>query len=546
MAHAAAAAQVPPQNIEVEESVLGALMVAAPTLERVIDEVRLRAGDFYLDKHRLIFECICELHRSSAAVDELTVSHALDDAGQLDAAGGRHYISELAAKVPAAANAKHYAEIILDCALRREKQRIGLELTNGLLPADAMTQLLALETRAAEGVGDGVRTVTFDGVETERVRWLWEGRIPLGMLTLLVGDPGLGKSLLTARLAGWVSKAGGDVLLLSAEDHKAATIRPRLETVGADLARVHALEVRRDGIDEGIALPDDGAELQRIAEAKGARLVVVDPLMAHLPESVNSWRDQSVRRALAPLHRLAEDLQCAVVIVAHLNKAKGADATHRTGGSIAIPAAVRSALLLARDPEDPEPEIGAQRVLAHFKCNVAPLAETLTATIETAEVDGGHEAPRLDLVGTSTASAADLLDAPTEEARTERDEAIEFLEAELAEGPKPTHEVTDAARGQIAPRTLTRAKADLGVISTKDGLNGGWRWRLPKDATVPEPPVKDASEWQGCQGDISEVAPFDQQANWLEDQGEKEGQGCHPSEIGTLDAAAPADEEAPA
>ncbi len=533
-----AATHVPPQNIEAEESVLGAMLVAEPTLTRVIDEVKLNAADFYLDKHREIFDSIATLYRSGAPVDEVTVSHALGEAEKLEKAGGRHYVSELAAKVPAAANAKHYAEIVLDCSLQEAKRKIGMNLTNGLPPDEAIEQLAALKIRAAEGVGDGVRTVTFAGVETERVRWLWEGRIPLGMLTLLVGDPGLGKSLLTALLSGWVSKAGGDVLLLSAEDHKAATIRPRLEAVGADLERVHALEVRRDGIDEGIALPDDGAELQRIAEEKKAKLVIVDPLMAHLPESVNSWRDQSVRRALAPLHRLAEDLRCAVVIVAHLNKAKGADATHRTGGSIAIPAAVRSALLLARDPEDPEPETGSQRVLAHFKCNVAPQAETLTAAIQTVQVDGGHEAPQIEIVGTSTVSAADLLDAPTDEARTERDEAIEFLEAELDEGPRPTQEIKTAARAaHISDRTLARAKADLGVKSTKDGLNGGWRWRLPKDASEPNRAAKTASDWQGCQGDISEVAHFDQQAISLLKEGAEEGQGCHPEEIGSLDPA---------
>lgn len=497
--------------------------------------MRLHRDDFYLDKHKAIFDAIVELHQGDKPVDDLTVCHALEQASKLDDAGGRHYVSELAAKVPAAANAKHYAGIVLDCSLQRAKRDVGLNLTNGLAPADAMEQLAAIEARAAEGAGDGVRTVTFDTVSTERVSWLWEGRIPRGMLTLLVGDPGLGKSLLTANLAGLVSKAGGDVILLSAEDHKAATIRPRLEAVDAALDRVHALEVRRDGIDEGIALPDDGPELQRIAEAKGAKLVIVDPLMAHLPESVNSWRDQSVRRALAPLHRLAEDLRCAVVIVAHLNKAKGADATHRTGGSIAIPAAVRSALLLARDPEDPEPDTGSQRVLAHFKCNVAPQAETLTAEIETVEVDGGHEAPRIELVGTSTVSAADLLDAPTEEIRTERDEAIEFLEAELAEGPRPTKEIRDAARAaHIADRTLTRAKAELGIKSTKDGLNGGWRWRLPKDATDREHEGEEGEGWQGCQSDISEVAPFDQQADSLLDVGGDKGQGGQARDIGTL------------
>src|SRR5690242_7127754 len=103
------ATHVPPQNIEAEESVLGAMLVAESTLTRVIDEVKLHRSDFYLDKHREIFEAVHDLYAGSQPVDELSVSEALTQRNKIDAAGGRHYISELAAKVPAAANAKHYA-----------------------------------------------------------------------------------------------------------------------------------------------------------------------------------------------------------------------------------------------------------------------------------------------------------------------------------------------------------------------------------------------------------------------------------------------------
>jgi replicative DNA helicase len=119
---------VPPQNIEAEESVLGAMLVAEPTLTRVIDEVKLNAADFYLDKHRLIFEVIHDLYAVSNPVDELSVSEALTQRNKIDEAGGRHYISELAAKVPAAANAKHYAEIVQQNSLLRRLLGAGQEI----------------------------------------------------------------------------------------------------------------------------------------------------------------------------------------------------------------------------------------------------------------------------------------------------------------------------------------------------------------------------------------------------------------------------------
>lgn len=184
--------------------------------------------------------------------------------------------------------------------------------------------------------------------DRERVGWLIPGRVPRSAVTLLVGDPGLGKSLWTCAVAGDISRTGGAVLLATAEDSIAATVRPRLEAVEADLDRVHVVTLKRDGIEEGLSLPDDVGELSRLVSETSAQLVVIDPLMAHLPDNVNSWRDQSIRTALAPLHHLAEAHGCAVIVVAHLNKASGTDALYRVGGSIGISGAARSALLFAR------------------------------------------------------------------------------------------------------------------------------------------------------------------------------------------------------
>jgi replicative DNA helicase len=122
------ASHVPPQNIEAEESVLGAMLVAEPALTRVIDEVKLNPADFYLDRHRAIFEAIHDLYATSKPVDELSVSEALTQRNKIDEAGGKHYVSELAAKVPAAGNAKHYAEIVQQNSLLRRLLGAGQEI----------------------------------------------------------------------------------------------------------------------------------------------------------------------------------------------------------------------------------------------------------------------------------------------------------------------------------------------------------------------------------------------------------------------------------
>jgi len=122
------ATHVPPQNIEAEESVLGAMLVADSALGRVIDEVKLNAEDFYLEKHAAIFRAIHDQYAASKPVDELSVAEALVQHNAIEEAGGRNYVAELAAKVPAAGNAKHYAEIVQQNSLLRRLLGAGQEI----------------------------------------------------------------------------------------------------------------------------------------------------------------------------------------------------------------------------------------------------------------------------------------------------------------------------------------------------------------------------------------------------------------------------------
>ena len=326
-------------------------------------------------------------------------------------------------------------------------------------------------------------------LEVKPVSWLWPERIPLGLLTYLVGDPGLGKSLLSlllvARLSqGELASGEGNSLLLSAEDSREHIVLPRLQAAGADLARVFFPPLGEDGFEQPISLPDGLQRLRDLIIEVEAKLVVIDPFVAHLPEGVNSWQDQSVRTALAPLHRLAGETEAALLLIGHLNKAEGSNPMRRIGGSIGIPAAARSVLLLARDPDDPEGESGSRRVLAQVKSNVGPLSSSIDFELEPVRLPGDPEVEsvRLQERGSSRFTGSELLaEQAQQQPQLKLELAISFLENELAAGPRLAAEVQAKAREQgISRTTLERAKYTLRVDSEKAGLTNGWVWRLPE------------------------------------------------------------------
>ena len=343
-----------------------------------------------------------------------------------------------------------------------------------------------LEATTALGIGQAPQAGRLlSEVEPERVEWLWPGRLPLGKLAVLDGDPGLGKSVLTLDLAARVSAGlelpdGGrcgpaGVVLLSAEDGLADTVRPRLDAAGADTERIVALSTvtDRNGADRTISLTQDLSIVERAIGRVGAALVVVDPLMAFLSGKTDSHKDQDVRRALAPLAAMAERTGAAVLIVRHLNKAAGGNTLYRGGGSIGIIGAARSGLVVAQDPDDPE-----RRILAANKHNLSVAAPSLVFRVETAP----NGAARVAWGGTSGLSAGDILKEPADpEQRSAFSEAKEFLTKELTDGPVAAEAVRKDARGaSISERTLKRAKRALGIGSKKEG-DGSWSWVLPED-----------------------------------------------------------------
>lgn len=331
--------------------------------------------------------------------------------------------------------------------------------------------------------------VRLSSVERRAVPWLWPGKIPLGRTTVLDGDPDVGKSTIAYDLAARVTTGTpmpfeqealippSGVVVLSAEDDAADTIRPRLEAAGADIDRVAVFRLDN--------LPDlDEEGLARIAEAIAAvdaKLVIVDPLMAFIPEKRDTHRDHHIRRALRPLSALCERTGVAVLVIRHLNQSGGTNAKYRGGGSIGITGAARSVMLAAEDPDNAD-----GFVLARVKGNLAPPWASLSYKLVSA-----GDCPVVEWTGTSQHTAAALLAAQIA-TPTRIDEAMDFLAEELSEGRRPQKDVAAKAGGKgISERTLDRAKADLGIVSGKDAFDGQWYWSLPT------PPATGQAE--GCQ-----------------------------------------------
>ncbi|HEY3351174.1 MAG TPA: AAA family ATPase [Thermoanaerobaculia bacterium] len=339
----------------------------------------------------------------------------------------------------------------------------------------------------------GARTVALSDVQAEEVSWLWDGRIPLGKLTLLDGDPGLGKSTLALEVAARLTRGerlpgGGlaevsSVLILSAEDGLGDTIRPRLEAAGADVSRVFAIQGVSDSEgEEEFPCLRHVTEIEEAIRAHAARLLIVDPLMAYLGGETNSWHDQDVRRALAPVAAMAERTGAAVLIIRHLTKGGGSNAIYRGGGSIGISGAARSVLLVAKDPADEE-----RRILASAKSNLSRPPDSLAYRLRNA-----GDVARVEFETSSVPLTADQLLAAQEQPEHcgPRGEAVDFLRDLLADRPVGAKEVLKAAReAGISEMTLRRAKDKLGIRPKRIGFEGGWFWGLPAEGDHKAPKV---------------------------------------------------------
>jgi hypothetical protein len=191
----------PPHDLQAELAAIGSAL-AEVSIAGGLQELGLRPDHFYKARHAAVFQALTEIHtrgllHADGPADPGAVRAMLRELGHLDIANDAALFVELPEGVPNLANAEYYAQRIIDTARRRE------------LISAKTHEIAALYDPAVplpEGQSAGALTRCMADVKPEAVRWLWPGRIPAGKLTILSGDPGLGKSFLTVDLAARVSR----------------------------------------------------------------------------------------------------------------------------------------------------------------------------------------------------------------------------------------------------------------------------------------------------------------------------------------------------
>ena len=334
-------------------------------------------------------------------------------------------------------------------------------------------------------------------IQAQPIRWLWPGRIAQGKVSIIAGNPGLGKSLVTLGMAATVSTGGlwpvdgkccevGNVIILSAEDDPSDTIRPRLEAAGADLSRVYILDAVLDShLDDGGKTPRAfnlqtdinhlGSMLEKIG---GAALVIIDPITAYLG-TTDSHKNADIRALLSPLSGLAGQYGAAVVAVSHFNKNASTEAVMRVTGSLAFVAAARAAYVVAKDPENE-----ARRFFLPLKNNLGNDQTGLAFTVESAQVEsaiGMIETSRVVWESSAVTVTAEEAMKPQvhDEERSDLDDAKDFLRGLLIDGPVLSKQIERDAKGAgHAWRTIQRAQKSLGIVAVKKGMKEGWVWQF--------------------------------------------------------------------
>ena len=340
----------------------------------------------------------------------------------------------------------------------------------------------------------------FDTIEAEPIQWLWKSRIARGKFSMIAGDPGLGKSQLTAFMASVVTKGGqwpvdgtscpiGSVIFLSAEDDAADTIRPRLEAVGADLEKVYILDAVKIQDDDGkpsqrsFNLKSDLDRLGQMMERVGdVALVIIDPISAYLG-GTDSHKNADIRALLAPLSDLASKYKAAFIGVSHLNKGQAKQALQRVTGSLAFVAASRASFIVAKDKDKPE-----RRLLLPIKNNIGDDYTGFAFSIQNASLPCGIQTSRIEFEKELITDRADdvLSDDRDTEEQSSLDAAIEFLRelCVIARTAKSVYAQADEAG--FSKSTIRRAQQALKIKPVKDGVSGPWVWRLPEDAQETE------------------------------------------------------------
>jgi hypothetical protein len=290
----------------------------------------LDSSCFSKPEHRHIFDAIIALHKEGTGIDLITITDELKRRNRLKAAGGADYIVQIADTVCTGANAEYHSKIVREKAVRRRWWYYTESVQNILKDGLSIAEIESIIRQDAaeifaETLDDAtVNLLCCSDIQTSEVEWLWPNRLPLGMFSLIVGDPGVGKSFLSVYLSAVVSTGrdwpdgtpskNGSIFLFCDEDDFGKVVVPRLKTNGADIAKVYCLnEITGPDSIFNITNPENLRKLESAIKKVGdCRLIILDPITAYL-DGVNANSNAEVRAALSGIVRLAQKTAVSVI-----------------------------------------------------------------------------------------------------------------------------------------------------------------------------------------------------------------------------------------
>lgn len=313
----------------------------------------------------------------------------------------------------------------------------------------------------------------------EQAEYLVEPYLPKGMITILGGVSGAGKTSLALDICARVSRGEGSspVLYLTAENDPNKVLRPRAEAMGADLQRLYF----QDGA--SYAMGDE--ELAVLCRSLRPALIVFDPIQSYLGQGVQMNRAEQVRPLLDGLGALAKELDMAVVLISHMSKPGPgvASALDRLLGSSDFRNAARSILIVGKDPDHPD-----TRVAAHAKNSLGVPGESQQYHI----CENGTVAYDGPCALTADRIIRDTGDAqPRTRPAAALGTAVEVLDKQLSFVGWVEHAEVErlCARHGFSERTMRRAREALGLKVFQSGKvpdrhTFWYRSELSEDAVI--------------------------------------------------------------
>lgn len=466
-------------DIGAEKAVLGSLLIDPAAMG--LDVIKaLAPADFYAAKHQWLFGAMRTLHGDDKPHNDLVLLSNVLGTDKLKDLEGGGYITHLLNDTPSALRVKHYAEIVLQWAGKRrfwhalDKTVKKFHKNAPTIAADILCDELTKNLRRsvprdylADLEPTGSTWADLDAV-IGPIKWAWRNWLPYGLLTILSGEPGSGKSALALRLGAcflrgdsWpdgTAYAGETGAILWGEAEAAQAINlSRAKRWGLPIESI--VNPLTDPLGD-ICLDDPGQlhTIENMARRQDVKMIVIDSLSgSQRRRDENSSEILSLVRWFA---ELARDTGKPVIVTHHLRKrgildADGKPSLDRLRGSSAIVQPAR--VIWALDCPDLE-DVETKR-LSVIKNNLARFADPLGLRVSEQGVTfcAAPKAPKV---------------------MTILDQAIEALRALLASGPMESDPLLEELRGMgISQSTARRAKTRLGIVVRKKA--GVWSWSLP-------------------------------------------------------------------